>query len=207
MKNYIKYNNLLFDRLSVKYDRIELLLWFVRNKIVKIIGSDSKKILDLACGTGTLAIALARAGHDVLGLDLSARMLSVAQSKLTENLKCIFKESDETRIDISEDQFDVGVMSFALHDMPEQVALSAVSELSRVVKGEGCLIFIDYRKPTNFIFGWLVLNVPLIWESKYFSNFMKKGLDFYLFRNNLSVANREVLLLGFIEIIVCKKDS
>lgn len=55
------------------------------------------RVLDLACGTGTLSIELAKAGYDVTGIDVAAAMLEVAkrkQAEQAENLKINWQEGD-----------------------------------------------------------------------------------------------------------------
>lgn len=74
-----------YERLSRLYDAdwgefatqyVELLNGFLREH-----GLAHARILDLACGTGALAIAMARQGHTVLGLDLSPAMIAVAKER------------------------------------------------------------------------------------------------------------------------------
>ncbi|MBR4941200.1 MAG: methyltransferase domain-containing protein, partial [Clostridia bacterium] len=50
-------------------------------KLAKKYGCDPKIILDLACGTGSLSLQLAKAGYDVIGVDASYVMLSEATMK------------------------------------------------------------------------------------------------------------------------------
>ena len=49
--------------------------------IIKSVIGEQKLLLDLACGTGSLAVALAKRGYDVIGVDASEQMLSLAQQK------------------------------------------------------------------------------------------------------------------------------
>lgn len=50
-------------------------------KLVEKFGSSRAVVLDLACGTGSLSMELARRGCDVIGVDISEDMLSVARGK------------------------------------------------------------------------------------------------------------------------------
>jgi ubiquinone/menaquinone biosynthesis C-methylase UbiE len=54
---------------------------FVKNKIQMYGRKETKRLLDIGCGTGELAIRLAKDGFDVTGVDLSENMLAVAQAK------------------------------------------------------------------------------------------------------------------------------
>ena len=69
----------LYDQLmnDVPY---ELWMKYIKKKLEKY-GHDSKRILDLACGTGELSVRLAEEGFEVTGVDLSEDMLSVAAVK------------------------------------------------------------------------------------------------------------------------------
>ncbi len=68
------YDKLTFD---VDYENITAFI----HKILKKHGLASGMVLDLACGTGTLTLALSRLGYEMLGADLSEDMLSVARQK------------------------------------------------------------------------------------------------------------------------------
>lgn len=54
------------------------------NEVIKRRGNDIKKVVDLGCGTGEIAIRMDRLGYDVTGVDLSTEMLSLATSKSNE---------------------------------------------------------------------------------------------------------------------------
>lgn len=61
--------------------------------ILPLIPEARTTVIDLGCGTGSLAVLLAEAGHDVCGIDLSTRMLDVARKK-AEGLKVDFRQGD-----------------------------------------------------------------------------------------------------------------
>lgn len=68
-------------------------------------------ILDLACGTGTLALELAKIGHLVVGLDISPEMIEIAKSKASDNLNVSFYVRD--MLDLAyHDQFDCVTCTF-----------------------------------------------------------------------------------------------
>lgn len=58
MEDYISYNDKLFSRWAPVYDGFEIILHGVRKKIAREINSSNKSVLDVATGTGSLAIAL-----------------------------------------------------------------------------------------------------------------------------------------------------
>ena len=88
-KNYVEN---LFNNIASSYDRLNHILslnidkcW--RKKAVKIILSRPHElVLDVACGTGDFAIALAKAGvKEVVGIDISEKMLEIGKEKIIQN--------------------------------------------------------------------------------------------------------------------------
>jgi demethylmenaquinone methyltransferase/2-methoxy-6-polyprenyl-1,4-benzoquinol methylase len=73
-----------FERLAPYYDLIALPLFGVRERVADLITSDvGLKVLDVATGTGAQALAFARRGHTVVGIELSEAMIRVADRKTT----------------------------------------------------------------------------------------------------------------------------
>jgi 2-polyprenyl-3-methyl-5-hydroxy-6-metoxy-1,4-benzoquinol methylase len=76
-------------------------------------------ILDLGCGPGWTSIFLARAGFDVMGIDISERMIAIAQERAAEeNVSVTFHVADMEDLNLEQRDFD-GVLLFdALHHCP-----------------------------------------------------------------------------------------
>ena len=72
---------------------------------------DQARILDLACGTGILAVSLASRGHIVHGIDISPDMVALAKSKTADMPNVSFEVQDMTRF-VAQDQFDVITCTF-----------------------------------------------------------------------------------------------
>src|SRR5918911_850719 len=76
-----------YTQYAALYDRLgqsqwsEQLVRVTLDTLLPRFGRQPRRALDLACGTGTAALALARAGLAVSGLDASPRMLDVARAK------------------------------------------------------------------------------------------------------------------------------
>ncbi len=86
---------------DVPYDKWADLL----SCLIKQYGENTRTVLDLGCGTGTLTLKLSEMGFDVTGVDNSQDMLSVADSKAFENDKDIlFINQDMRTLDLIEKQ-------------------------------------------------------------------------------------------------------
>ncbi len=103
-------------------------------------------MLDVATGTGNQALAFARQGYEVTGIDLSDEMLRVARGKDGCG-KTTFIDADASAIPFGDGSFDVSVISFALHDMPAPMREAALGELVRVTVTGGTIMVVDYEIP------------------------------------------------------------
>lgn len=81
------------------YDR-----WFDGvQELIREHGLPTKRVLELACGSGTFSIRLAKAGYDVIGLDLAEEMLMIAKDKaLAERVKIGFFQQDMTAYELNQ---------------------------------------------------------------------------------------------------------
>jgi ubiquinone/menaquinone biosynthesis C-methylase UbiE len=115
---------------------------YVNPIIFDILGDvEDLSILDLACGQGYLSRILARKGAKVVGVDLSEKMLEIAQdSEVSEPLgvKYIQCNSGDMR-DVVDSSMDCVVSAFGFHDIKE--IESTITECSRVLKDGGNLVF------------------------------------------------------------------
>lgn len=112
-------------------------------KKLDIYCEDSKKVLDLACGTGELTLALKKAGYSVAGVDLSEDMLAVAHEKAHEHgYQIPFYHQDMTNLE-GLDEFDAVVIfcdSLNYLTNEEQVK-QTFSSVYKVLKKGGLLLF------------------------------------------------------------------
>jgi 2-polyprenyl-3-methyl-5-hydroxy-6-metoxy-1,4-benzoquinol methylase len=103
-----------------------------------------ERILDIACGNGQFARRLCQLGAQVLGVDISERMIERARARTTAPSDRIeFRVLDCTRADdlrsLGENQFDAAVCTMALMDMAAIDSL--LMALARLLKAGGCLVF------------------------------------------------------------------
>ena len=107
------------------------------------------KVIDVACGTGSQAMAIAKKASSVTGIDLSERMISTA--KRTARKRGIgnvtFELRDATTLTMYGDkEFDVAVTSMAVHQFEASLAVAILKEMKRIAKK---VIIVDYNCPAS----------------------------------------------------------
>lgn len=97
------------------------------------------RVLDLACGNGSMSRWLARSGADVIGVDGSPSNVRNAQRREAEApLRIEYRHSDAARLDFLPDEsFDLALCTMALMDMTHEAADSAIHQMARVLKADG----------------------------------------------------------------------
>ncbi len=144
----------MFDSIADKYDflnrllslRIDL-LW--RRKVIKILKPFSpKNILDVATGTGDLAIALCELKPEsIIGVDISAGMLEIGNRKINQlKLENIikFQKADGENLPFKEQQFDTVTVAFGVRNFENLE--NGLQEIYRVLKTDGQLIILEFSK-------------------------------------------------------------
>ncbi|MES0028640.1 methyltransferase domain-containing protein [Mesorhizobium sp. M0040] len=110
-------------------------------------------MLDVACGTGTLAIAAKRlVGSDgtVTGVDASAEMIERARAKAERSaLDLTFVNGTAQELPFKDAQFDVVVGTLMLHHLSKPVRSAFIREAARVLKPAGRLLLIDFGRPVR----------------------------------------------------------
>lgn len=108
------------------------------------IGEEPKKILDVGCGTGSIALILSRLGHDVSGIDLSPGMLSVCERKAAERgLALDLKEGDAEALPYPDHQFDIITNRWVLWTLLRPDV--AIEEWKRVLRPGGRIMAFDVK--------------------------------------------------------------
>lgn len=116
-----------------------------------------EKLLDVGCGTGSMIELLVKEFPDknYVGIDLTPRMIEVAQKKQLAN--CEFMVGDSEHMPFENDMFDVLICTNSFHHYPSPQ--SFFNECSRVLKTNGKLILRDYT--SNKLIVWLMNHVEL----------------------------------------------
>lgn len=132
----------------------------IHRAMAGLAGAPGSSLLDLCCGTGTLAGLGARLGLTVTGVDLSPHMLAVARAKRPGPAYLL---ADASALPLPDNRFDAVAVSFALHEKPFATAAAILAEARRVVRDGGRILVADYRSsgPDR---GWLTGRVVRLVE-------------------------------------------
>lgn len=185
------------------------LLQDVRAGAVELSGMKPEdRALDVCCGTGDQVFHYARRGVIAAGIDINPNMIKLAErtkSKLgLTNVS--FQVANAANLPFDDNFFDYASISLALHEIERTVRDKIISEMKRVVKIKGGLIFVDYQVPLprNF-YGYLFKVVEFIARGDHYKNFRdflaQGGLAQLLPRNQLGVEKRSYLKRGTIAIV------
>ena len=112
-----------------------------------------ESVLDIGCGTGTLAIAAKRhvgAAGSVAGLDASPEMISRAGAKARRaGLDVAFQVGSAQALPFPDAQFDVVLSTLMLHHLPGAQRRHCAREIKRVLKPGGRVLAIDFAAPAS----------------------------------------------------------
>jgi ubiquinone/menaquinone biosynthesis C-methylase UbiE len=118
-----------------------------RDLIAQANITSGQRILDIGCGTGTLAVMLKRADADVevVGLDPDPKALRRAKTKATRAaLSLQLDQGFSDELPYAEDSFDRVFSSFMFHHLEEENREKTLREVSRVLKPGGSLHLLDF---------------------------------------------------------------
>jgi demethylmenaquinone methyltransferase/2-methoxy-6-polyprenyl-1,4-benzoquinol methylase len=167
----------MFDRIAGVYDRMNDVMtagmhhrWRVRAADLAALPADGKA-LDVATGTGDLALELARRvgpNGEVLGTDFSARMLELARAKAARSGfsgRLQFEVANALELPYPDDAFDAATVGFGARNFSSLE--QGLRELIRVVKPGGRVVVLEIttpnRPPLSYFFRlWFDLAVPVL---------------------------------------------
>jgi demethylmenaquinone methyltransferase/2-methoxy-6-polyprenyl-1,4-benzoquinol methylase len=158
----------MFDRISGFYDLVNTVMtvglhhrWRARAVDLAAIGNGSR-VLDVATGTGDLAIELSRRGAEVVGSDFSEEMLAVATRK-APGLR--FEQANALELPYGDDEFDAATVGFGARNFSDLDR--GLAEMVRVVRPGGRVVVLEITTPTKpplstFYSFWFDRLVPAI---------------------------------------------
>nr|WP_126337145.1 bifunctional demethylmenaquinone methyltransferase/2-methoxy-6-polyprenyl-1,4-benzoquinol methylase UbiE [Kaistella antarctica] len=144
----------MFDNIAPKYDLLNHVLsmkidvlW--RNTLVKWLNADQpKEVLDVATGTGDLAIAVQKGtGAKIVGLDLSLQMLNVGIEKIKKiklNNQIEMIKGDAENLPFESNKFDAVTVAFGVRNFEN--LNKGLEELKRVVKDDKSVYILEFSK-------------------------------------------------------------
>lgn len=170
---YRRYLHDFFARWSPLYDAFAWPIAFVYSAGAREAGAGpGRTVIDLCSGTGEIALRCARRGARVTAVDFTPSMLARGRRK-GRGLPIRFVEADARRLPFPDANFDVAILSFALHDMPAAVRLAALAESARIAR-EGVVV-LDYAPPRRGLARRLVLALLASFETAYLRGFARAG--------------------------------
>ena len=171
--NFLYIKN-IFESISSEYDFMNDLMTFKnhskwKKEIAEIAKySSPKKILDVATGTGDIAINLSKIkGSKIEGVDVSGNMLKIARKKIDE-LKIdniVLKTCEAENLVFEDNHFDIVSIGYGVRNFSNLE--KGLSESYRVLKKDGKLIILETSIPENFIIKFMYtiitsIYIPLI---------------------------------------------
>ncbi|MDI1257580.1 MAG: bifunctional demethylmenaquinone methyltransferase/2-methoxy-6-polyprenyl-1,4-benzoquinol methylase UbiE [Flavobacterium sp.] len=147
----------MFDNISTNYDGLNRVISFGidikwRKKVLKIVAdTNPKNILDIATGTGDLAILMAETkAEKIIGLDISAGMLDVGRQKiaaknLSQQIEMILADSEN--MPYQDNTFDAITVSFGIRNF--ETLDKGLSEILRVLKPGGIFVILETSVPVK----------------------------------------------------------
>ncbi|WP_300027695.1 bifunctional demethylmenaquinone methyltransferase/2-methoxy-6-polyprenyl-1,4-benzoquinol methylase UbiE [uncultured Maribacter sp.] len=147
----------MFDTISKNYDGLNRVISFGidikwRRKVVEIlIKEQPRSILDIATGTGDLAIALVKTGAEkIVGLDISPGMLAVGKEKVSDKkldntIEMVVGDSE--KLTFADNSFDAVTVSFGVRNF--ETLNTGMAEILRVLKPKGTLVVLETSVPTK----------------------------------------------------------
>lgn len=186
--------NFIYKIISGVYDLIDVIYFkdYQNNprKVVVDSISDGDSILDLCTGTATNAINIAKEkeNSEIIGVDLSAEMLKVAENKIKkENIENVkLYQMDATNLSFESEHFDKILLSLVLHELDESLAVKIINEAKRVLKDNGEIIITEWE-PSKQPLRKLLFAPIHFFEPKTYRKFIKKDLYSYFKKFGLKI--------------------
>ena len=164
------YANRLFETIASRYDFFTAFMSYGmdsgwKRKLVEMLKlAGDEAALDIACGTGDIAFAIARRLNSgrVTGLDITAGMLDIAERKRRERqiANVGFHRADIMHMPFADETFDCVTGGYALRNVPDVAA--ALIEIKRVLKPGGRFLSLDFGHPQNKLYRWAYLRYLIV---------------------------------------------
>ena len=174
-----------FGKSAPYYDTVLDLLTFkqyagFQKRAMEVLAPQSgEKILDLCSGTGRVASWIGQAVGDegeVVGMDISKRMVEVANTRYGGLRRVLFLNKDVTKPWDYQNYFDGIFTSFAIHELPEKKRFGALEHSFQALKERGRMVIVDFNPQVSGRGKTILL--------AFFKLFERDNLNFFSFDQN-----------------------
>jgi demethylmenaquinone methyltransferase/2-methoxy-6-polyprenyl-1,4-benzoquinol methylase len=161
-----------FENAPARYDGAMQMLTLgrlgrLRHEIAGRVQGDGRRVLDVGCGTGSLAVMMAKTGARVLGIDTSEAMLDMARQRVAGEAlgeRVELRRLSAMEIDkLPRAAYDFVVSTLVLSELSEDEAVCVLTEARERLAPGGRLLIADETVPASPVrrFAYAVLRFPL----------------------------------------------
>ena len=217
----------MFNDISSRYDQINKMMTLNMDKnwrkiVYNLSMQDNpRKIIDIATGTGDIALCFANDDVEVIGIDNASMMLDIANKKAMETPNVKFQLEDAENMSFKDNTFDTATVGFGVRNFED--LNRGLREIKRVLKPGKKLIILETAIPSFFVFrfGYFIytkLIVPILGRTiaknhqayKYLSTSAEHflhGKEFQLILEKAGFENIKIksLSLGIVNIYYASK--
>ena len=151
----------MFDQIAFRYDFLNRFLsggidiYWRKRAIKELAALQPKKILDVATGTGDVAIMTWKflKPETIIGIDISEGMLQLGRQKVANlllNKQIELVQGDSEAINFPDNTFDAITVAFGVRNFED--LRKGLGEMKRVLKPGGKLVVLEFSKPKQFVF-------------------------------------------------------
>ena len=144
-----------FDTIARDYDRMNRLMTLGLDRLwrKRAVRGLKGSVLDVACGTGDMALLLAEQGATVTGVDLSSEMLALAKAKATRRMsdgagfgpRIVLRQADAEQLPFADASFDTVTCAFGVRNFVHLE--QGLNEMLRVLKPGGRMVILELATP------------------------------------------------------------
>jgi 2-polyprenyl-3-methyl-5-hydroxy-6-metoxy-1,4-benzoquinol methylase len=166
-----------------------------RSVVERVSGAD--RIIDIACGPGTLALDIARQGNTVTAIDIEEDLINYASQRAGKKgfTNISFRALDASDLScFADNEFDVAVTSMAIHQFEPALAIKILAEMKRIASR---VIVADYNCPMHpGIYRSLAYGIERFAGGDHYRNFRNYmsvgGMEFFAGEAGLSIVSSEI---------------
>ncbi len=168
----------------------------------------SQRVIDIACGTGSLSLAVAKKALHVTGIDLSKDIIGTANRSATKrnakNVKFEYQDASDLSC-FKNKEFDIAMTSMAIHQFDADLAIRIMSEMKRIAPK---IIIVDYNYPMPKGYSRsIAYGIEWLAGGDHYRNFKKYmtkgGIHTFLKESGLTIKSETVRGNGVFVIVVC----